>query len=95
MKKMHRGFAFSFWRRLPATCRIEDRAVSTSVQSQDDLVSYELGNEIRGFESGEFPDDEIAWLVLSRKFNERFPSAAGRHVELRKVIRWGRVGPRA
>lgn len=75
--------------------RIEDRFVSTSVKRQDELVSYELGNEVRGFESGEFPDDEIAWMVLSQKFNERFPSAAGRHVELRKVIRWGRVGPNA
>ena len=67
--------------------------MSILMNEQGDLVSYELGNEVRGFESGEFSDDEIAWQVLSQKFNERFPSAAGRHVELRKVIRWGRVGP--
>lgn len=45
---------------------------------------YELGNDLRGFYSGEFESDDEAWEVLSDRFNRAFPSLKGRHVHMKK-----------
>lgn len=49
---------------------------------------YELGNELRGFMTGDFEDDETAWDTLSAAFDRAFPSVSGRYVVLTKVIRY-------
>lgn len=52
---------------------------------------YELGNPLRGYFSGEFPDDDTAWAALSEKFNNAYPSRSGREVYMTKVVRKGRT----
>lgn len=50
---------------------------------------YQLGNCLRGYSGGEFDTDEEAWDVLSKRFDNSYPSRCGREVELMKVIREG------
>lgn len=55
------------------------------------MYTYELGNALRGYKNGDYPDDETAWNELSDKFNRSFPSRSGRAVFMRKYIRNGKT----
>ena len=51
--------------------------------------SYEVGNCLRGYHHGTFPDSDTAWEVLSDRFNRSYPSREGRQVEMRRTIHLG------
>jgi hypothetical protein len=55
------------------------------------MFHYSLGNCLRGYFWGEFPDDDSAWKALSERFNNAYPSRSGREVELKKIVRSGRT----
>lgn len=50
---------------------------------------YEVGNCLRGYAYGTFPDADEAWNVLSDRFNQSYPSREGRQVEMRRSIHLG------
>ena len=50
---------------------------------------YQLGNCLRGYAMGEFPDDQAAWNDLRKKFNKAYPSENGREVELMRRVYLG------